>query len=112
MPSYSSGWGVAAEEMRFEDAARLRDQINAIEKSIEKQKVTEYGGGNQDVIGLHEDGGEVEVTLLFVRHGRLIGRRSYPLEWKLDLPELLSSFLQEYYSRQVILPINCYSLFP
>ncbi|WP_321395131.1 excinuclease ABC subunit UvrC [uncultured Desulfuromusa sp.] len=96
--------GVAAEEMRFEDAARLRDQINAIEKSIEKQKVTEYGGGNQDVIGLHEDGGEVEVTLLFVRHGRLIGRRSYPLEWKLDLPELLSSFLQEYYSRQVILP--------
>ena len=66
--------------------------------------MTDYGGGNLDVIGLHQDGGEVEVTLLFIRHGRLIGRRSYPLEWKLDLPELLSSFLQEYYSRQVILP--------
>ncbi|MFK5927170.1 MAG: excinuclease ABC subunit UvrC [Desulfuromusa sp.] len=96
--------GQAAKDMRFEDAARLRDQIGSIEKSIEKQKVTDYGGGNQDVIGLHQDGGEVEVTLLFIRHGRLIGRRSYPLEWKLDLPELLSSFLQEYYSRQVILP--------
>ncbi len=94
----------ASESMRFEDAARLRDQISAIEKSVEKQKVTEYGGGNQDVIGLHQDGGEVEVTLLFIRQGRLIGRRSYPVEWKLDLPELLSGFLQEYYSNNVILP--------
>ena len=96
--------GQAAEDMRFEDAARLRDQICSIKKSIEKQKVTDYGGGNQDVIGLHQDGGEVEVTLLFIRQGRLIGRRSYPVEWKLDLPELLSGFLQEYYSRKVILP--------
>ncbi|MEE4252928.1 MAG: excinuclease ABC subunit UvrC [Desulfuromusa sp.] len=102
----------AAEEMRFEEAARLRDQISAIEKSVEKQKVSDYGGGNQDVIGLHQDGGEVEVTLLFIRQGRLIGRRSYPLEWKLDLPELLSSFLQEYYSRQVILPDQLLLPFP
>ncbi|RLB72036.1 MAG: excinuclease ABC subunit C [Deltaproteobacteria bacterium] len=94
----------AAEDLRFEDAGRLRDQIQAIEKSGEKQKVTDYGGGNLDVIGLHQDGGEVEVTLLFIRQGRLIGRRSYVVEWKLDLPELLSSFLREYYSRQVILP--------
>jgi len=94
----------AALELRFEDAARFRDQMGAIKRSVEKQKVTDYGGGNQDVIGLHQDGGEVEVTLLFIRHGRLIGRRSYPLEWTLDLPELLRGFLQEYYSRQVILP--------
>ncbi len=94
----------AASEMRFEDAARLRDQIRSIEKSVEKQKVADYGGGNQDVIGLHQDGGEVELAILFIRQGKLIGRRSYPLEWTLDLPELLSDFLQEYYSRDVILP--------
>ena len=94
----------AALNLHFEDAARFRDQIAAIKRSVEKQKVTDLGGGNQDVIGLHQDGGEVEVTLLFVRQGRLIGRQSYPLEWTLDLPELLSGFLQEYYSRQVILP--------
>ncbi len=94
----------AASEMRFEDAARLRDQIASIEKSVEKQKVADYGGGNQDVIGLHQDGGEVEVVLLFIRQGKLIGRRSYPLRWTLDLSELLSGFLQEYYSRDVILP--------
>ena len=102
----------ASLELRFEDAARFRDQIGAIKRSVEKQKVTDYGGGNQDVIGLHQDGGEVEVTLLFIRHGRLIGRRSYPLEWTLDLPELLRGFLQEYYSQQVILPDQLLLPFP
>ncbi len=102
----------ASLELRFEDAARFRDQIGAIKRSVEKQKVTDYGGGNQDVIGLHQDGGEVEVTLLFIRQGRLIGRRSYPLEWTLDLTELLSGFLQEYYSRQVILPDQLLLPFP
>ena len=94
----------ASQDMRFEEAARLRDQIKAIEKSVEKQKVTDYGGGNQDVIGLHREGGEVEVALLFIRQGKLIGRQTYLLEWKLDLEELLSGFLQEYYAREVILP--------
>lgn len=102
----------ASDELRFEDAARFRDQIGAIRRSVEKQKVTDYGGGNQDVVGLHQDGGEVEVTLLFIRQGRLIGRRSYPVEWSLDLPELLSGFLQEYYSRQVILPDQLLLPFP
>jgi len=95
---------LAAKHMKFEEAARLRDQIASIEKSIERQKVADYGGGNQDVIGLHRNGGEVEVALLFVRQGKLIGRRCYPLQWTLDLPELVSGFLQEYYSRDVILP--------
>ena len=95
---------LASAELRFEDAARLRDQIHAIGRSVEKQKVADYGGGNQDVIGIHQAGGEVEVSLLFIRQGKLIGHRSYALEWKLDLPELLSGFLQEYYSREVILP--------
>jgi excinuclease ABC subunit C len=94
----------AAEEMRFEEAARLRDQISSIEKSVEKQKVSEYGGGNQDVIGLHQDGGEVEIALLFIRQGKLTGRRTFMLEWKLDLPELLGGFLQQYYAGEVILP--------
>ena len=95
---------LAAAEMRYEEAARLRDQLRAIEKSVEKQKVAAYGGGNQDVIGIHRDGGEVEIVLLFVRQGKLIGRHSYALEWKLDLQELLSAFLREYYARDIIVP--------
>lgn len=96
--------GKASEQMRYEEAARLRDQIRAIEETVERQKVVEAGGGDEDVVGLHREGGEVEIVVLFIREGRLIGRRTYPLEWRLDEGELLSSFLREYYARDVVIP--------
>lgn len=94
----------AAERLDYEQAARLRDQIQAIEQTVEQQKVADAGGGDQDVIGLHREGGEVELAILFVREGKVIGRRSYSLEWRLAEDELLSSFLQEFYSREVFIP--------
>ncbi len=94
----------AALEMRFEEAARLRDQIGAIVQTVEKQKVVEAGGGDQDVVGLHREEGEVELVVLFVRAGKLIGRRQYGLDWRLDEAELLSNFLLEFYGREVLIP--------
>ena len=94
----------AAERMAFEEAARLRDQVRAIEQTVERQKVVESGGGDQDVIGLHREGGEVEIAILFVREGKVIDRRSYNLEWRLDEEELLSTFLQRFYGREVCIP--------
>ena len=52
----------ASEAMRFEEAARLRDQVRAIEQTVEKQKVSDADGGDQDVFGLHHEGGEVELA--------------------------------------------------
>lgn len=103
---------VAAAQMNYEKAAVLRDQIRLIEQSIEKQKVSDHAGGDQDVIGIHQDGGEVEIALLFIRNGKLIGRRSFLLEWVLDLPELLHGFLMDFYSREVILPDQLLLPFP
>jgi excinuclease ABC subunit C len=94
----------AAERMAFEEAARLRDQVRAIEQTVERQKVVESGGGDQDVIGLHREGGEVEIAILFVREGKVVDRRSYNLEWRLDEDELLSTFLQRFYGREVCIP--------
>ncbi len=94
----------ASEQMRFEEAARLRDQIRAIEQTVEKQKVVAAGGCDQDVIGLHREGGEVEIAVLFVRQGKLVGRRNFSIDWKLDEEELLSSFLQQFYGRDVVVP--------
>jgi len=94
----------AAAAMRFEEAARLRDQIRAIDQTVERQKVVAAGGGDQDVVGLHREGGEVEVAILFIRQGKLIGRRSFSLEWRLDEAELLSAFLQQFYGRAVFIP--------
>ena len=102
--SLQRGMLAAAAAMRFEEAARLRDQIRAIEQTVEHQKVVAAGGGDQDVVGLHREGGEVELALLFIRAGKLIGRRNYALEWRLDVDELLSSFLREYYAREVVIP--------
>jgi excinuclease ABC subunit C len=96
--------GAAAQRMAFEEAARLRDQVRAIEQTVERQKVVDAGGGDQDVVGLHREGGEVEIAILFVREGKVIGRRSYSLEWRLDEDELLSSFLQRFYGREVCIP--------
>ncbi|HKI51329.1 MAG TPA: excinuclease ABC subunit UvrC [Geothermobacteraceae bacterium] len=94
----------AAQRMDFEAAATLRDQIQAIEKTVEQQKVSNALTLNQDVIGLHRSQGEVLISLLFIRSGKLVGRRNFPLEWRFTEDELLGSFLQEYYDRDVIVP--------
>lgn len=102
----------AAAAMRFEEAAMLRDQIRAIGQTVERQKVVEAGGGDQDVVGIHREGGEVAVAVLFIRQGKLIGRRSFALEWRLDEVELLSSFLQQFYGREVFIPDQVLLPFP
>ena len=57
---------------RFEEAARLRDQIRAIEKTQERQQVVAHWGADQDVFGLYREGGAIEVQVLFVRDGKLV----------------------------------------
>ncbi len=94
----------AAEAFRYEEAARVRDQIRAIEQTVERQKVVDPGGGDSDIVGLHREGGELEVAILFVRQGKLVGQRTYPLEWRLDDAALLVNFLQQFYARDVLIP--------
>jgi len=94
----------ASEMMNFEEAARLRDQIRAMEQTIEQQKVVSQDGADLDVVGLHREGGEVELCLLFIRGGRLVGRRSYAVRWSLDEDELLAGFLQQYYGKDTVIP--------
>ncbi len=104
----------AAEEMRFEEAARLRDRIAAIRLTMESQRVVSSGGLDADVYGLY--GGEegVEIALLLVRGGTLIERRGFPFPETIEgTAELLRSFLLQYYSRpgreppaEILLPVE------
>lgn len=94
----------AAQQLRFEEAALLRDQVRAIEATVEKQKVVSGTGIDQDVVGVHREGGEVQIAVLSIRNGTLIGQRHVPAEWQLEERALLSAFLQEYYARDVIIP--------
>lgn len=96
--------GEEAAVLHYEAAARLRDQIQAIERTVERQKAVRHGAPDQDVVGLHRAGGEIEVAVLFFRQGHLTGRRSYNLDWGQDEGRLLEEFLLRYYGRDVPIP--------
>ena len=88
----------AAAEERFEDAARLRDRIQAVERTIESQQIVTEAGVDRDVFAIAREGGEVEVQVLHVREGRVIGARGFPFSnVRLDDEEVLASFLGQFY---------------
>ncbi|MCB9595880.1 MAG: excinuclease ABC subunit UvrC [Sandaracinaceae bacterium] len=95
----------AAEGLRFEEAAGYRDQLRAVDRVRARQRIATVQAIDQDVVGLHRAGDQVEVALLRVRGGHLNGVRTYELSG-VSLPddELLSSFVGEYYRRGGTVP--------
>jgi excinuclease ABC subunit C len=94
----------AAQRQKYEEAALLRDQVRAIETTVEQQKAVRYGTVDQDVVGAYRQGGEVEVVMFFYRQGKLSARRNYNLAWQLDEDQLLADFLARFYDRDVPVP--------
>ncbi len=87
-----------AECEEFEEAARLRDQVRAIERTAERQTVLHHWGGDQDVFGLYREGGFVEAIVLMVRAGKLVSTRSFSFEdFELPDEELLADLLSQFY---------------
>ncbi|MBS2021296.1 MAG: excinuclease ABC subunit UvrC, partial [Deltaproteobacteria bacterium] len=102
----------AAGKLEFERAAQLRDQVSAIERSLEKQRTILGDLLDQDVLGLHREGGLLELQLLFFRKGRLSGGRSFSfVRQEFPTDELVQSFLGQYYEsgafvpKEVLLPV-------
>ena len=95
----------AAGKLEYERAAQLRDQLHAIERSLEKQRTVLGELLDQDVLGFHREGPALEIHLLFFRSGRLTGGRSFGFS-KQEFPteELLSSFLDQYYESGALIP--------
>ncbi len=96
----------AAEELRFERAAALRDQIYAIERVVEKQKVISNEQIDSDVIAIARDNGEACVQVFFIRSGKLIGREYFILEGALGEPdkEVIEEFIKQFYSEAASIP--------
>jgi excinuclease ABC subunit C len=91
----------AAAEVRFEEAAQIRDRIRGIRLTMERQRVVGSQEEDRDVVGLYEEGGLAEISLLLVRDGSLVERRGFPFsETVIPRPELLRSFLLQYYAQQ------------
>lgn len=88
----------AAEAERFEEAAQLRDRIQAVERTIESQQIVTDRGIDRDVFALAREGGEITVQVLHVREGRVIGARDFPFSnVQLDVGEVMGSFLGQFY---------------
>lgn len=96
---------IAAAALDFEKAAGIRDQIAAIEKTVERQHVVSPRMEDQDVIGISRKGNLHQVVLLYVRKGYLMGTRSYLFKDKTASPsDICQAFLKQYYARGVFLP--------
>jgi excinuclease ABC subunit C len=102
----------ASAALRFEEAARVRDQLRAVARSLETQRVMMADGADRDVLGLHREGPDVVVEVLAVRGGRLIDARAFPFKGQVAPDgELLSQFLTAYYEQagpppEVLLPLE------
>ncbi len=91
----------AAEREDFEEAARLRDRLFNIERTLEKQRITQTTTTDQDVIGLARQGSAVDLQILFVRGGLLIGRKDFFWPHSADTgdEELVRSAIEQFYNK-------------
>ncbi|MCT1634551.1 MULTISPECIES: excinuclease ABC subunit UvrC [Corynebacterium] len=88
----------ASEELEFEKAARLRDDLGAIDKLMEQQTVVLGDGTAADLIAFADDELEAAVQIFHVRDGRIRGQRGWVVEKLTELPELIENFLVQFYS--------------
>jgi excinuclease ABC subunit C len=92
----------AAGAERFEEAAGLRDRITAVEETVLRQQIVTDRRIERDVFGLARRGGELQLQVLHVREGRMIGAADYAFsEVELEEAEVLASFLAQYYAGEV-----------
>jgi excinuclease ABC subunit C len=94
-----------AEREDFEVAAVLRDSIAAVERTLAKQNIVQDDFVDQDVWGMFREADNVEVVVLFVRGGKLVGRRAFQQKDQ-ELPDamVIGEHLQQYYATGTFIP--------
>ena len=97
----------ASEQLNFEEAARIRDRIKAVERVLEKQRIIHTEGqDDQDVIALASSEDETCAQVFFFRNGKLVGREFFILQGTRDSSpgEVMASFLQQFYESSPHVP--------
>ncbi len=95
-----------SDNLHYEEAAKIRDRLNALEKAWESQGAIAPELGDLDVIGLYRERQEASIYMLFIRNGTIIGQKDFFFK-KLDdrtSNELIESFVQQFYSKELLLP--------
>lgn len=104
----------ASEAERFEEAALIRDQIEALTDAVQKQKVVSEDGAHRDVLAFEREGKDAVVVALQIRDGLLLGRQEFHLVGDVEDGEaaMLSAFVKQYYLHapqipdEVVLPVE------
>lgn len=96
----------ASKEFNFEEAAYIRDRMQAIEKASQKQKVSNISENNIDVIGLSKSELEVCIEIFFVRGSKMIRREHYFFDnlGEMKDSEIVSGFIKQYYMDSLEIP--------
>src|SRR5437867_4464684 len=104
----------ASEALEYERAARLRDQVQAIERTTEQQVMEVRDRTDMDVFGLAREEQEAYVQVWFVRRGNVIGRDNFQLDGTADEPDaqVLASFIEQIYESAVYIPRRILLPFP
>ena len=94
-----------AEVEDFEVAAALGDSIAAVERTLARQHIVQDEFVDQDVWGLYREADTVEVVVLFVRGGKLVGRRAFQQKGQ-ELPDaaVIAEYVQQYYATGTLIP--------
>jgi excinuclease ABC subunit C len=96
-----------SEELRYEEAAQVRDRLRALRKAWEHQRVVAPElRGDIDVVGWAREGADCAFQVLFVRQGLLVGAREFFLRGVAQVPqaELMADFLKTFYAKEIIPP--------
>jgi len=96
----------AAEGLNFEKAAQLRDQLQSIERVVEKQKVITSEEGNSDVLAIARADNEACIQVFFIRNGRLMGREYFIMEGTEETSddEVMGAFIKQFYTEAAVIP--------
>jgi excinuclease ABC subunit C len=96
----------AAEALNFEKAALLRDQIQAVDRVIEGQRIATTVRGEQDVIAFAQDKDQAYVQVFFIRNNKLIGRESFVLQGtQYEEPhQIMTNFIKQFYNSSPYIP--------
>ncbi|MDF2814834.1 MAG: subunit of excinuclease, partial [Paenibacillus sp.] len=107
---------VAAEDLDFERAKELRDQIIGIDTLMEKQKITVANTADRDVFGYSVDKGWMCVQILYIRQGKLIERSTSTFPYYSEAYDDFITFVTQYYSenpavpREILLPSDNFTV--
>jgi excinuclease ABC subunit C len=95
-----------SDDLKFEEAARIRDRLLTIQKAWESQRVVTPDLGDMDVIGLYRSEDYSSIYILFLRNGMVVGQKDFFLKntGEMETGEVISGFLEQFYSKDMPLP--------